>query len=737
MITPNQDKRPVSLLLYIAGLCVTLSGLFALNYELEDANFSMLSYSLVIVGYVFSYFLRVRQISLHTVQVPLFISVVLLVLANISANGMGWLQPAGTGDHSALGLKMLIAWIAIIHAFLLTSDSSVLFACVPGMTLLALVSTINSANAIQNAFILFIGAATFMMVHENSLRTHPTVPTGKIVRRDRSLLRGQLQLTAVCLISSILLAHIIAVPIRSIGQSLFDPASFTTNNSAIPKPPLIAMPNLNVSEQNVLELAAGPTTETDTPLMRVRSDRGLNWRGTTFSKYTGTSFENPWYDKTLIQGVQEDNSSQSKKWNEFSDPAAATFTGSLQTYTIPASRDDLPVSDMLDSQQTQQQITIFSGVFSSLYGAASITQVKTIIPALYINSAGAILGSVPANTVYEVQSQVPTRNPELLRSASSKPEDVPKNIQENYLQLPEDKPADEALLQNQVEALLRGKKNNYDKVLTLKNFISEHCKYNLQSSRAPRGRDIVAWFLFDKREGYCDSFAAALTVLCRYAKIPARMASGFLTGDMEADGTYLVRQKHKHVWTEVFFPHIGWETFDATEGTIDISTHNNIVQRRTPDFGAWLTSHGLLPPILLTIFVILLGYVIQTELLGRLRPRSAVAQIELMRPQTNQQIAVVYSQTVRLLTKRGLPRLIQQTPDEYAAFVGRKTSEVMPPLTLELFRLTALYSRFSYGKDIATDADIKEAREAASSIQTMLQITSAKEFIAAHQAVSI
>ena len=88
MSTPNQEKRPVSLMLYIAGLCVTFSGLFALNYELDDSNFKMLSYSLVTVGYVFSYFLRVRQISLHTVQVPLFICVVLLVLANISANGI-------------------------------------------------------------------------------------------------------------------------------------------------------------------------------------------------------------------------------------------------------------------------------------------------------------------------------------------------------------------------------------------------------------------------------------------------------------------------------------------------------------------------------------------------------------------------------------------------------------------------------------------------------------------------
>lgn len=742
MSNPNQEQPKVSLLLYIAGLLVTLSGLYAINYGLEDTNFAILSYSLAVVGYIFSYILRVRQISLRTVQVPLLVCIVLLVLANISGNGIGWMLPSGPKDNYALGVKLFIAWIAIVHTFLLTTNSSVLLACVPSMSLLALICTFNSDNELQNAFLVFISAATFMMVHENYLRTHMAVSTGKIVRSNsnllsKTLLSGQIQLTAVCLLGSLILANIIAIPIRTIGQSLFDPGNITSNNTTMPKSPLSIMPTLNVSEQNVFELAVGPTPEIDTPLMRVYCERGLYWRGTTFSRYTGSSFENPWYDQASVKGIQEDDSSQVKKWKEFADPAAATFTGGLQSFNIPQSQYELPVAEMLDSKKMQQRFTVLGGVFSSLYGAAAITKVKSVMPAIYVNSAGAVLGTVASNTVYEVQSQVPTQNVLLLSSASSKPEDIPQAIRDNYLQLPDDKPEDETQLKNQVGLLLRGKKNNYEKVITLKNYISEHCKYNLQSAPAPRSHDVVAWFLFVKREGYCDSFAAALTVLCRYAGIPSRMASGFLSGDLEMDGSYLVRQKHKHVWTEVFFPHIGWEAFDATEGTIDISNHNNVTQRRFPNFGAWLTSHGLLPPALLTAFVILLGYVLRTELIGRFKSRSNTAQQEMMRALTNQQIVAVYTQTSLLLSKHGLTRLVQQTPDEYAVFVARKTSQILPPLSVELARLTALYSRFRYGKDIATDADIREARESASTIQTMLQASSAKEFKAAHEAVPI
>ena len=67
-------------------------------------------------------------------------------------------------------------------------------------------------------------------------------------------------------------------------------------------------------------------------------------------------------------------------------------------------------------------------------------------------------------------------------------------------------------LKTLADQLTQGKSNNFDKVDAMKTYIAARCKYNLQSPSGPRDRDIVAWFLFDKQEGYCDSFAAALTV---------------------------------------------------------------------------------------------------------------------------------------------------------------------------------------------------------------------------------
>ncbi len=74
----------------------------------------------------------------------------------------------------------------------------------------------------------------------------------------------------------------------------------------------------------------------------------------------------------------------------------------------------------------------------------------------------------------------------------------------------------------------------------------------------------VEEFLFRKRKGFCEHYAAGLTLLLRAAGIPARIAAGYLGGEWSDVGKYLiVRQSDAHAWTEGW---IGgrWVTLDAT-----------------------------------------------------------------------------------------------------------------------------------------------------------------------------
>ena len=68
------------------------------------------------------------------------------------------------------------------------------------------------------------------------------------------------------------------------------------------------------------------------------------------------------------------------------------------------------------------------------------------------------------------------------------------------------------------------------------------------------------------KAGYCQYYATTMAILLREAKIPARLAQGFLPGDRSAEGTEVVRVSRAHAWVQVFFPAYGWVNFDPTGG---------------------------------------------------------------------------------------------------------------------------------------------------------------------------
>ena len=82
---------------------------------------------------------------------------------------------------------------------------------------------------------------------------------------------------------------------------------------------------------------------------------------------------------------------------------------------------------------------------------------------------------------------------------------------------------------------------------------------------APLGRDAMDDFLFSTREGYCEYYASAFTVLMRAAGVPARVVTGYQGGFWNKLGNYLlVRQSDAHAWSEVWIAGRGWVRADPT-----------------------------------------------------------------------------------------------------------------------------------------------------------------------------
>jgi len=71
-------------------------------------------------------------------------------------------------------------------------------------------------------------------------------------------------------------------------------------------------------------------------------------------------------------------------------------------------------------------------------------------------------------------------------------------------------------------------------------------------------------FLFRYRRGHCELFASSLVLLLRSQGIPARLVAGFLGGERNARGYWVVRQENAHVWVEAWLPETGWTLLDPT-----------------------------------------------------------------------------------------------------------------------------------------------------------------------------
>jgi transglutaminase-like putative cysteine protease len=83
-------------------------------------------------------------------------------------------------------------------------------------------------------------------------------------------------------------------------------------------------------------------------------------------------------------------------------------------------------------------------------------------------------------------------------------------------------------------------------------------------------------FLSDDRAGYCQQFSGTMALMLRMLGIPSRVSTGFAPGGRDPDhNDFLVDDTDAHNWVEVFFPGIGWATFEPTPAAAPAATQLN------------------------------------------------------------------------------------------------------------------------------------------------------------------
>ena len=167
---------------------------------------------------------------------------------------------------------------------------------------------------------------------------------------------------------------------------------------------------------------------------------------------------------------------------------------------------------------------------------------------------------------YQVEAEV--SNPTIFDLKNSG-QDYPDWIKDRYLQLPETITNRTIELTDEITV---GLDNPYDKTTAIINFLRDDNNFQYQEiiTPPPPNRDVVDWFLFENRTGFCNYFASAAVVMLRLEGIPSRLAVGYATGEKK-DGQYMVRQKQAHAWPEVYFSGLGWIEFEPTTSQLPIS----------------------------------------------------------------------------------------------------------------------------------------------------------------------
>ena len=91
-------------------------------------------------------------------------------------------------------------------------------------------------------------------------------------------------------------------------------------------------------------------------------------------------------------------------------------------------------------------------------------------------------------------------------------------------------------------------------------------RYSLNLSDCDANMDGVEDFLIYMRQGHCEYFASAMTVLCHELGLRARLATGFRLDEFTPGQWANVRDCDAHAWTEVWLPSAGWVVYDPTPG---------------------------------------------------------------------------------------------------------------------------------------------------------------------------
>jgi transglutaminase-like putative cysteine protease/uncharacterized membrane protein YidH (DUF202 family) len=250
--------------------------------------------------------------------------------------------------------------------------------------------------------------------------------------------------------------------------------------------------------------------------------------------------------------------------------------------TSPTTQETYQSDQPIQSSQLPDHILIdeivrpVPGEAGTIYASGEPVSVN-LSSSVAWRSSNDLFGLQSTDEGYEVQSLIPQVSEANLRLAGQA---YPEWVTRRYLALPEEVSTRVRELALQLTAT---EPTPYDRARAIEQYLRSTYPYTTDVPRPPANQDLADFFLFDLRKGYCDYYASAMVVLARAAGIPARLVIGYATGEYNLNSQrFVVSQADAHSWVEVYFPGIGWVTFEPTASLPEINYSAQPTQVATP-----------------------------------------------------------------------------------------------------------------------------------------------------------
>jgi hypothetical protein len=366
----------------------------------------------------------------------------------------------------------------------------------------------------------------------------------------------------------------------------------------------------------------------------------------------------------------------------------------------------------------------------ALFGAPRVLRMELRAPALVVDDMGGLSTShAPARLHYLVESEVepPDRRARAMATLSSAE-------RARYLQLPALSPEVAQL----AHAIRAGAPDPQTAAERISAHLSTSYRYSLalkrQTSRPP-----LEEFLFVRRSGNCEYFAAAMAVMLRSEGIPSRVVAGFQQGEWNPYGRYfMVRLSDAHSWVEAYIDGRGWVTFDPSprgETTVEtlpgsMSLYFDAARMR---WYRYVVNWSLRDQVQIAQAVhrgatdFPLGFSLPRQWWSRstLLVGAGVAGLGLLvwlvrrtgpargRSGAGTSMPAFYGRALRLLARRGLFPGAAETARQFASRV-----EAAAPERAEAFaRITEHYERTRFGRAALTESDRQDVTRALAALR--------------------